>query len=77
MRTPFETKDILKAKGYRWNGDKKCWHITLTGDDAVKEEVVWLKSNIYGEKSAKVEIEVQNCLTRFSNRSGNRGIREI
>jgi DNA polymerase-3 subunit epsilon len=77
LGSQFETKDILKAKGYRWDGDKKCWHITLTGDDALKDEVVWLKSNVYGGKSAKVEIEVQNGLTRFSNRSGNRGIREI
>lgn len=75
--SPFETKDILKAKGYRWNGDKKCWHITLTGDDAIKDEVVWLKSNVYGGRPAKVEIEVQNCLTRFSNRHGNHGVREI
>lgn len=75
--SPFETKDILKAKGYRWNGDKKSWHITLTGDDAIKKEVVWLKENVYGGKSAKVEIEVLNCLTRYSNRSGNLGIREI
>lgn len=77
LGSPFETKDVLKAKSYRWNGDKKCWHITLTGDDAIKEEVVWLKENVYGGKSAKVEIEVLNCLTRFSNRSGNRGVREI
>ena len=77
LGSPFETKDILKANGYRWNGDKKCWHNTLTGDDAIKEEVVWLKDNVYGGKPAKVEIEVLNCLTRFSNRPGNRGIREI
>ena len=77
LGSPFETKDILKAKGYRWNGDKKCWHNTLTGDDAIKEEVVWLKDNVYGGKPAKVEIEVLNCLTRFSNRPGNRGVREI
>ena len=77
LGSPFDTKDILKAKGYRWNGDKKCWHNTLTGDDAIMEEVVWLKDNVYGGKSAKVEIEVLNCLNRFSNRSGNRGIREI
>lgn len=75
--SPFETKDILKAKGYRWNGDKKCWHNTLTGDEAIKSEVVWLKENVYGGKSAKIEIEVMNSLTRFSNRSGNLGIREI
>lgn len=75
--SPFETKDTLKARGYRWDGDKKCWHNTLTGDEAVKAEVAWLKSEIYSGKSAKVEIEVQNCLTRFSTRVGNRAIREI
>lgn len=77
LGSPFESKDILKAKGYRWNGEKKCWHNTLTGDDAIKSEVVWLKDKIYGGRPAKVEIEVLNCLTRFSNRSGNRGVREI
>lgn len=75
--SPFESKDALKARGYRWDGDKKCWHHTLTGDDAVKAEVAWLKSDIYSGKRAKVEIEVQNCLTRFSTRVGNRAIREI
>lgn len=77
LNSPFETKDILKARGYRWNGDKKCWHHTLNGDEAVKAEIVWLKANVYNGKPAKVEVEVMNCLTRFSNRSGNRGVREI
>ena len=77
LASPFNTKDVLKAKRYKWNADMKCWHNTLIGDDAIKEEVSWLKDKIYGGKSAKVEIEVQNCLTRFSNRSGNRVIREI
>jgi len=77
LGSPFENKDILKAKGYRWNGDKKCWHTTLNGDDELMQEVFWLKEKVYDGKSAKVEIEVLNCLTRFSARSGNRGIREI
>lgn len=75
--SPFETKDMLKARFYRWDGDKKCWHITVTGDDAIKDEVTWLKSNVYGGKKAKVEIEVQNCMSRFSSRSGNRTLKEI
>ena len=75
--SPFETKDTLKARAYRWDGEKKCWHITVTGDEALKAEVVWLKSSVYRGKPAKVEIEVQNCMSRFSNRSGNRAIREI
>lgn len=75
--SPFETKDILKTRGYRWDAQKKCWHTVMIGDDAIKAEVVWLKANVYGGKLARVEIEVHNCLTRFSNRPGNRAIREI
>ncbi|MFA6201978.1 MAG: 3'-5' exonuclease [Gallionella sp.] len=73
----FDTKDLLKARGYRWDGEKKCWHTTVAGDAAVKDEVVWLKEFVYGGKSARVEIEVHNCLTRYSNRRGNRAIKEI
>lgn len=75
--SPFETKDILKARAYRWDAEKKCWHTTVTGDEAVKAEVAWLKSNVYNDKKARVEIEVHNCMTRFSNRTGNRATREI
>ncbi|MDD4928182.1 MAG: 3'-5' exonuclease [Gallionella sp.] len=75
--SPFETKDTLKSRGYRWDGDKKCWHTTVTGDEAIKAEVAWLKHHVYGGKKARVEIEVHNCLTRFSGRTGNRAVRDI
>jgi DNA polymerase-3 subunit epsilon len=75
--SPFETKDVLKARGYRWDGEKKCWHTTVVGDDAIKAEVEWLKETVYSGKKTKVEIVVNNCMTRFSNRTGNRAIREI
>ena len=69
--------DILKSRGYRWDGEKKCWHTTVTGDEAIKDEAGWLKCNVYGGQKAKIEIEVKNCLTRFSNRIGNRVLKEI
>lgn len=75
--SPFETKDTLKSRGYRWDGEKKCWHTTVSGEDAVNEELGWLKTNVYSGQKAKIEIEEQNCLTRFSNRIGNRVLREI
>ena len=37
----FDTKDTLKARAYRWDGDKKCWHITVTGDESLKAELAW------------------------------------
>jgi DNA polymerase-3 subunit epsilon len=73
----FDTKDTLKAKGYRWDGDKKCWHTTVTGDDEIKAEAAWLKESVYGGKPAKVEIEVQNCLNRFSSRGGKVVVKDI
>lgn len=75
--SPFETKDVLKARSYRWDADKKSWHTTVSGDDLLKAEVAWLKTHVYNEKKARVEIEVHNCMTRFSNRVGNRAVREI
>lgn len=75
--SPFETKDTLKARSYRWDADKKCWHITVTGDDALKAEVAWLKDSVYKNRPAKVEIEVQNCMSIFSNRTGKRTVKEI
>ena len=38
----------LKARACRWDGDKKFWHITVTGDVVFKDEIVWLKGNVYG-----------------------------
>jgi DNA polymerase-3 subunit epsilon len=76
-KSPFETKDVLKSRGYRWDGDDKCWHTNVTGNVELDAELAWLKSNVYGGKSAKVEVEEQNSLNRFSNRSGKRTTREI
>ena len=75
--SPYETKDILKSRGYRWDGERKSWHTTVTGDEAIKDETCWLKSHIYDGNKAKIEIEVNTCLTQFSNRIGNRVTSEI
>jgi len=74
---PFETKDALKARAYRWDGDKRCWHKTVTGPVSLKEETEWLKTEVYGGRSAKLEIEEFDSKTRFSSRSGNRMMQEI
>ena len=74
---PFETKDFLKNRGYRWNATQKCWHTNVVGDEAIKSEAAWLKEQVYANKPAKIEIEVLNSLTRFSNRAGKKVIKEI
>ena len=65
----FETKDALKAHAYRWDAEQKCWHKTVSVEEG-KEEVAWLKANVYGGRAAKIDIEIFDGISRFSARGG-------
>ena len=43
---PFETKDMLRARGYRWNQDARVWAKTLL-EDEIEEERTFLAADIY------------------------------
>ncbi|MDI9329973.1 MAG: 3'-5' exonuclease [Alphaproteobacteria bacterium] len=72
LNSPFETKDILKLRGYRWDGEMRCWHRTLSGDQALTEETAWLKRRVYGERKAVIEVETLGGRVRYSQRAGHR-----
>ena len=42
-RAPFDKKDALKARGYRWNASEKCWEKELL-PSAVQQEEAWYLS---------------------------------
>ena len=46
IRSPFETKDILKARNYFWDSSKKCWWKRITCSEIEPEEK-WLAENVY------------------------------
>jgi DNA polymerase-3 subunit epsilon len=70
--SPYDSKDVLKARGYRWNmnlADKyRAWSIELA-EDKVAEEITYLRSNIYGESSINIPVEIFDSYSRFSNNS--------
>jgi len=68
--SPFESKDVLKSRGYRWDADGRVWFCTLADEEALKAELAWLRSAVYGERRAQVEVERLDALTRYSSRSG-------
>lgn len=43
----FEVKDRLRARGYRWDADRKVWAREVSDEDRLAEEF-WLAANIYG-----------------------------
>ncbi len=71
LRSHFDTKDLLKARGYRWNSDVRVW----IGEIAAAEresELAWLKETVYGGRDAEVEIETLTAKERYSVREGKR-----
>ena len=68
--SPFESKDQLKGRGYRWDGDAKVWFCTLADQAQLDAELAWLKAEVYGRRNARVEIEALDGLVRYSARPG-------
>lgn len=67
---PFEAKDALKARGYRWDNEQRVWWTSLAGDEALQAEAQWLKAQVYPGRSAQVQLEAQSALEQFSTRVG-------
>jgi len=69
--SPFETKDVLRVRGYRWEADRKVWYRDLGAADR-EAELAWLKETVYGGKSAGVEVETFDARVRYSERQGTK-----
>lgn len=66
--SPFDMKDHLKARGYRWSdgsdGRPKCWWIEI-GEDALGEELGYLRREIYRRDEADPPIRYLTAFDRF------------
>lgn len=65
IHAPFEVKDILKGRGYKWDADDRVWHTTLVGKDKLDEELTAI-DNLYpgGAQVAQVieeSIYLRHC----------------
>jgi DNA polymerase-3 subunit epsilon len=67
---PFDAKDLLKARGYRWNAEQRVWQARVGDDAALQVEFDWLKEHAYQRSAAVVQFEKLNALVRFSGRGG-------
>ena len=74
---PFEAKDKLKARGYRWDGEGRVWWCSLGSDELLDAECAWLRDEVYGRRSARVMLEVLDSLVQFSSRLGLQTERQL
>ena len=68
--SPYDSKDLLKARSYRWSNNQadkhKAWSIELT-EDKIAEEINYLRSNVYGNSTINIPVEIFDAYGRFSN----------
>jgi DNA polymerase-3 subunit epsilon len=69
-QAPFEAKDVLKARGYRWNAEQRVWATRLESEQALQAEFAWLREQVYQGRHASVQVERLDALTKYSSRSG-------
>lgn len=74
---PFDAKDLLKARGYRWNAEQKVWHTRLDDEAQLQAECEWLKATVYGNRSARVQVEKLDARVKYSARAGELSVRQL
>lgn len=64
--SPFDSKDALKARYYRWNGQAKMWWRDVPAD-LHGEELEWLAANVYPRRRPLPFYRI-TARTRYSRR---------
>ncbi|MGB4061172.1 MAG: 3'-5' exonuclease [Burkholderiaceae bacterium] len=73
---PFEAKDALKARGYRWDGQQRVWGTTLRSEAALADELAWLADAVYSGPT-RVRVETLSAQQRYSTRGGAPALRAV
>jgi DNA polymerase-3 subunit epsilon len=70
-QSPFDLKDVLKRRGYRWcdgsDGRPRSWYIDV-GEDQLGNEIAFLKTEIYLSE-VEPRLQTLTALSRFSVRA--------
>ena len=68
--SPFDLKDILKARGYRWNAEgypsPRAWYIEVE-HDKLDVELTFLKTDIY-QREIDLLVQRLTAYNRFTDR---------
>ena len=68
---PFEKKDDLKKRGYRWSsgekGKRKAWYRDLQ-EDQLESEMLYLNSHVYSREVAELPMDRFTAMLRYSCR---------
>jgi DNA polymerase III subunit epsilon len=67
---PFDARQALKARGYRWDNDARTWWTQLPSQALLEAECQWLESAVYTGHNPRLQLEALDSLVQFSGRRG-------
>lgn len=67
---PFDAKDVLKERDYRWDGQDRIWHKTLVNGEGLQDELDWLRTTVYKHRPARVQVETRDAFVKYTARKG-------
>ena len=73
LKTPYQAKNKLKGRAYKWNAERKVWYTTISSD-GFEQEVNWLRTEIYANRAFSLEHEKIDAYNRFTDRHGTREV---
>lgn len=69
---PFERKDSLKVRGYRWrdgsDGRTRAWHVDVA-EHALKSELAFLRREVYRREDVEIDARRISAFDRYSVRA--------
>lgn len=72
----FDSKDALKARGYAWDPQRRCWSIMAKKPD-IRDEAAWLRDHVFGGRDVVLEFEALDAKVRFSTRRGEVAFKRV
>jgi len=66
--SPIATKDVLKARSYRWSGRRRCWYIDVE-EDRFEIERTFLSKEIFQREVQDLPADRITARDRFSMRT--------
>src|SRR5262249_38653203 len=62
---PFDFKDLLRNRGYRWNCQSRCWFIVLE-EAALADEEDFLRREVYAGRQVELRRDKLTARNRFT-----------
>ncbi|MDX1669200.1 MAG: 3'-5' exonuclease [Limnobacter sp.] len=75
---PFEKKDALKSKGFRWNPDERAWEYVAVGFAEGKEVIEWMRDQVYSTTDKiRLGFRIRSGKDRYSNSLVRQQFKEV